>query len=235
MIAMVVGAWRRSSWKQGLVAGLCVSAGVAYTIAVDRIDLSTASVTAILAAVFAGGFVCGRLVIGAISVDAERVHAQNLALARRAEQADRAFEDAHPPHVECSDEEFAAIVQDELDALPAWIRQRIDSENLGITIADERPGEPRVLGLFHASGFGPTQMAGITLYRDPIVRLATDRASLHRQVHDTLLHELGHLYGMSEADLDRYTIGNNPVSGAHPVHERRHEPGGSATPTDRRP
>jgi predicted Zn-dependent protease with MMP-like domain len=228
MIAMVVGAWRRSSWKQGLVTGLCLSAGVAYAMAVDRIDLSTAATTGILAAVFAGSFGCGRLIIGAIGIDAERVHAQNLALAQRAQRADRAFEDAHPLHVECSDEEFATIVEEELDALPEWIRQRIDSENLGISIADERPGEPRVLGLFHASGFGSTQMAGITLYREPIVRLAADRASLRRQVHDTLLHEVGHLYGMSEADLDRYTIGNNPVSGAYPVHEKGRDPGGSS-------
>jgi predicted Zn-dependent protease with MMP-like domain len=227
MIAMVVGAWRRSSWRQGLVAGLCLSAGVAYTMAVDRIDLSTAAATGILAAVFAGSFVGGRLVIGAIGVDAERVHAQNAALARRAEQADRAFAAAHPLHVECSEEQFATIVQEELDALPEWIRRRMDSENLGITIAAERPGEPRVLGLFHTSGFGPAQMAGIILYREPILRLATDLASLRRQVRDTMLHEVGHLFGMSEADLDRYTIGNNPVSGAHPVHRKRGEPDGS--------
>jgi hypothetical protein len=46
-------------------------------------------------------------------------------------------------------------------------------------------------------------------------------------VHDTLLHEVGHLFGMSEADLDRYTIGNNPAPGAHQVPEQHRDTGGS--------
>jgi predicted Zn-dependent protease with MMP-like domain len=227
MIAMVVGAWRRSSWMQGVLAGIALSAGCAYALAVVGSDLSAASVTAILAAVFVGSFVAGRLVIGMMSVDAERVHAQNAALAQRARQADRAFEDAHPLRGEWSDDEFAAVVQDEWDGLPEWIRHRIESENVAITIADELPGEPRVLGLFRSSGYGSTHMSEITLYREPIVRLATDRPSLRRQVHDTLLHEVGHLFGMSEADLDRYTIGNNPAPGAHQVPEHHRETGGS--------
>jgi hypothetical protein len=41
---------------------------------------------------------------------------------------------------------------------------------------------------------------------------------LRRVVHDTLLHELGHLFGMTEGDLDGYTIGNNPRPDAQPVH-----------------
>jgi predicted Zn-dependent protease with MMP-like domain len=230
MIAVVIGAWRGSSWIQGVLVGMTLSAGFAYAMAVVGTDLSAASATAILAAVFAGSFVGGRLVIGMMSVDAERVHAQNAAVARRARQADRAFEDAHPLRGECSDDDFASIVQDEWNALPEWIRHRIESENVAITIADELPGEPRVLGLFRSSGYGSTHMSEITLYREPIVRLATDRASLRRQVHDTLLHEVGHLFGMSEADLDRYTIGNNPAPGAHQV-PQQHRETGESTPS----
>ena len=41
------------------------------------------------------------------------------------------------------------------------------------------------------------------------MRVSDDRAALHRQIHDTLLHELGHMFGMSETDLDHFTIRNN--------------------------
>ena len=53
----------------------------------------------------------------------------------------------------------------------------------------------------------------ITLYRLPINRVAVDRHHLRRAIHDTLLHELGHLFGMTETDLDHYSIGNNPAPG----------------------
>ena len=39
-------------------------------------------------------------------------------------------------------------------------------------------------------------------------------AYLDAQVADTLLHEVGHAFGMTEADLNRYSIGNQPVDGA---------------------
>ena len=61
-------------------------------------------------------------------------------------------------------------------------------------------------------------MNEITLYRLPIVRAAGNRTRLRRVIHDTLLHELGHLFGMTEGDLDGYTIGNHPRPDAQPVH-----------------
>jgi predicted Zn-dependent protease with MMP-like domain len=51
--------------------------------------------------------------------------------------------------------------------------------------------------------------------------VAANRQHLRQVVHDTMLHELGHLFGMTEQDLDRYTIGNNPLPDAQPVHPPR--------------
>ena len=55
------------------------------------------------------------------------------------------------------------------------------------------------------------------LYRRTIIAVAHDRANLRQVVHETILHELGHLFGMSEGDLDEYTIGNNPRPDAQSV------------------
>jgi predicted Zn-dependent protease with MMP-like domain len=135
--------------------------------------------------------------------------------------------------LECDEEALAALVEDELDALPAWLAAAIAAHNVAVTIDEEPPGEPHTLGLFRRGG-GTSE---ITIYRAPIVRLARDEKHLRRIVHDTVLHELGHLFGMTEGDLDRFTIGNNPLPGAQPVHPPR-RPGGTGiwrTGTDPEP
>ena len=117
-----------------------------------------------------------------------------------------------------SEDEFAAIAESELDALPPWIQDEIARRNVAIDIEDERPGSPRTLGLFRSRTQNRATFGEITLYRLPIVRAAGGPGNLRRVIHDTLLHELGHLFGMSEGDLDGYTIGNDPRPGAQPVH-----------------
>jgi predicted Zn-dependent protease with MMP-like domain len=113
---------------------------------------------------------------------------------------------------------FAAIVEAELDALPPWIQREIAGRNVAIDIEDERAGSPGTLGLYRSRTQNRATFSEITLYRLPIVRAARHRESLRRVIHDTLLHELGHLFGMTEGDLDGYTIGNNPRPGAERVH-----------------
>jgi predicted Zn-dependent protease with MMP-like domain len=119
---------------------------------------------------------------------------------------------------ECNEDEFAAIADAELDALPPWIKERIAAANVAIDVQDEREGEPRTLGLFRRSSFDGMQTAEITLYRLSILRAAGTRDRLRREIHDVILHELGHLFGMSESDLDEFSIGNHPRPGATPVH-----------------
>lgn len=116
-----------------------------------------------------------------------------------------------------SEDEFAALAERELDALPGWIKEAIAGHNVAISIEDQHPSEPRTLGVF-AQYSGASE---ITLYRLPISRAAGDRHHLRRVIHDTLLHELGHLFGMTETDLDQYSIGNNPRPDAQRVHGPR--------------
>src|SRR4051794_3720527 len=164
-----------------------------------------------------GGYGIARVFLGSVSADLEEVRAQNLWLQERAQRADDAFA-AHPISVAISDEEFATIVEVELAALPPWIGQAIRQRNVAITVEEERAGEPRVFGVYQSQTHGSDVMSEITLYRRPIMRVSGNRPALHRQIHDTLLHELGHMFGMSETDLDRFTIGNNPRPDAEPVH-----------------
>jgi predicted Zn-dependent protease with MMP-like domain len=138
---------------------------------------------------------------------------------------------ASPLPFECDPETFAEIVEREVAALPAWVQDAIRRTDTSIEIAEQREGEPFVLGLFSRRpvadlgrvGGGQTvdTLSAITLYRRPLIRAAGVPGRLAIQVRETLLHEVGHLLGMGEADLDRFTIGNNPVPGASVVRPRR--------------
>ncbi len=118
----------------------------------------------------------------------------------------------------CSEDELAELAEAELRALPDWITAEIERKNVAISIEDQRHGHPRTLGLYQSFGYGADRMREITLYRLPIIRAAGSRERMRQVVHETLLHELGHLFGMSERDLDEYTIGNDPRPDAQPVH-----------------
>jgi predicted Zn-dependent protease with MMP-like domain len=142
------------------------------------------------------------------------VHEQNAELEALSERQDELFR-ARRSRADSTEEEFARIVEDEIAALPPWLTTAISEANVAIDVQDELPGQPRTLGLYRRSGGG---MSEITLYRLPLLAASRGREGLRRAVHDTLLHELGHLFGMTERDLDEYTIGNNPRPGASPVH-----------------
>lgn len=143
--------------------------------------------------------------------DAAAIHASRVAAEEQSRAAGWRFAGDAP--FDCSEEEFAQIAERELVTLPEWLQAKIRDANVAFGIEEQRPGEPRVLGLYsRASG-----QSQITLYRVPIARAAGSHDRLQRQIHDTLLHELGHLFGMTEHDLDRYTIGNNPLPDAAPV------------------
>lgn len=222
VIRRLLTRYRRGNPLQSIWLGALLASPVWVNTLVYR-PTSSAGTLLLLGGSLAGGYVIARVFLGSVSADLEEVRAQNLWLQERAQRADAAFA-AHPISVAVSDEEFAAIVEAELAALPPWIGRAITQQNVAITVEEERAGEPRVFGVYQSQTRGSDVMSEITLYRRPIMRVSGDRAALHRQIHDTLLHELGHMFGMSETDLDHFTIGNNPRPDAEPVHPPPGEP-----------
>ena len=222
MVRPLLTRYRRGNPLQSIWLGGLLASPVWVNTLIYR-PSSSAGTLLLLAGSVVGGYVIARVFLGSVSADLEEVRAQNLWLQERAQRADQAFA-AHPISVAVSDEEFAAIVEVELAALPPWIGQAVSQQNVAITVEQERAGEPRVFGVYQSQRRGSDVMSEITLYRRPIMRVSGDRAALHRQIHDTLLHELGHMFGMSEIDLDHFTIGNNPRPDAEPVHPPPGEP-----------
>ena len=116
--------------------------------------------------------------------------------------------EGHPRPLEVSPEEFAAVVETELLALPAPDRARLETgarlESAELpAVSDLREDQfvlsPTILGLFRPGP--PGGRSDILLYRKNILRVVRDREELRREVRDTLLHELGHLAGETDAEL----------------------------------
>jgi predicted Zn-dependent protease with MMP-like domain len=122
-------------------------------------------------------------------------------------------------------EKFVKLVEESLDALPARFRKRMrnvsvlvedlpparrpqrDSRNAGDL--DSGDAEDLVLGVFEGvpttrkSVFdlpgGPDR---IVLYQNNIEAVCSNEAEVRREIYLTIVHELGHYFGMTEAQLE---------------------------------
>lgn len=110
-----------------------------------------------------------------------------------------------------TNEEFEAIVKETLNELPDEFRSQLD--NVELVIEDyplDKHGRPHMglLGLYH--GVPKTERIGvplmpdkISIYKEPILHLSVDREEIKKQIKKTVLHELGHHFGLSDEDLGR--------------------------------
>lgn len=105
--------------------------------------------------------------------------------------------------------EFERLVTDELDRLPDEMMNGI--ENVGF-VTQSRPddGSLRLLGLYtgvaltRRGQYGHLELPDrIVLYREPLLRISRDLDELRQNVHVTLVHEIGHYYGLDDAELKR--------------------------------
>ena len=112
-------------------------------------------------------------------------------------------------------EHFVKVVEEALDSLPQEFRSRI--RNVAVLIEDMPPNHPSpqsgqqrglLLGLFHGvpttkkSIFAlPTGPDYIVLYQKNIEAVCSSDAGVREQIRLTLIHELGHYFGMDESQL----------------------------------
>ena len=103
-----------------------------------------------------------------------------------------------------SRERFEEFVADAIDSIPAEFADRV--ENVAILIEDDSPSG-NLLGLYEGipitkrgyySGAMPDR---ITLFQDAISRTCRTEDDVRRQVHDTVVHEIGHYFGIDDARL----------------------------------
>ena len=114
--------------------------------------------------------------------------------------------------------DFRKILRQALDDLPPVFRKALD--NVAVVVEDRPPDwllddlgippDETLYGYYHGiplpdrsvslSGNLPDK---ISIYRGPLMEDFPDPAELRRQIRITLLHEIGHYFGMDEEDLSR--------------------------------
>ena len=114
-----------------------------------------------------------------------------------------------------SPEEFESLVARAIDRLPPEFGELLD--NVVVLVAEEADPqelaemgfdpEEELLGLYQGiplsereTGYSalPDQ---VTLYSGPLMRYCRDRLELVREIRDTLVHELGHHFGLSDEEM----------------------------------
>ncbi|HWE91414.1 MAG TPA: metallopeptidase family protein [Pseudonocardiaceae bacterium] len=108
--------------------------------------------------------------------------------------------------VEMTMARFEELVSDALDTIPA--RFAAAMSNVVVLVEDIHPDNPHLLGLYHGvsltnrtsyySGVLPDR---ITIYRRPILRLCRTEDDVVTQVRVTVLHEVGHHFGLDDETL----------------------------------
>lgn len=103
--------------------------------------------------------------------------------------------------VDCTAEEFDALVMHVLDSLPSPFAETLD--DVAVVCADDPP-EPHLYGLYEGPGYGGPVLpmpTVITIFQSTLCADAKDMDDLREQVRITVLHEIGHHLGMDEEGL----------------------------------
>jgi predicted Zn-dependent protease with MMP-like domain len=116
-----------------------------------------------------------------------------------------------------SERRFRELVAEALDDLPEEFAELLD--NVAVVVEDEPDPEvlaefdmdpaegDELLGLYQgipldARGFDYGGLPDrVVIYRGPILRITRSRREIVEQVRETVLHELGHHFGLQEEDL----------------------------------
>jgi len=119
--------------------------------------------------------------------------------------------------------EFERIVEEAVKALPEAFRGRI--ENVVIRVAespnrrqsrasDARGHEPALYGLYEgvprterSVDDDPRAPDRITIFKRAIERDHRSRPAMVKCIQETVLHELGHYFGLDDSQLDELGIG----------------------------
>ena len=113
--------------------------------------------------------------------------------------------------------EFESLVEEALEKLPQKFAGLL--ENVVIVVEDEPTGDDlevldsddpdsELLGLYRGIALThrthdmlPALPDQIAIFRGPILRVARSRADAVRQIRETVIHELGHYFGLHDHDM----------------------------------
>lgn len=142
--------------------------------------------------------------------------------AARAAQAAHALDgEAFPLPLDVPREEFDDLVHKAVAELPAPVKSKLeelpvlvqDLPTREMLVEEDPPLTPDLLGLFvgrhifaRSSAELPGAPGAIFLFRRNLLRMCADREELAHEVRITVQHEVGHLMGLDEDELDDWGL-----------------------------
>src|SRR6266480_3940741 len=103
-----------------------------------------------------------------------------------------------------TNEEFEKVVRQTIQSLPKEFLIQLD--NVEVVIEDYPPHNEPLLGLYR--GVPKTGRIGyfalpdkITIYKEPLLRISRDEEEAKENIKNTVLHEIGHHFGLSDEEL----------------------------------
>ena len=115
--------------------------------------------------------------------------------------------------------EFERLVEEALDSLPERFAALLDNV---VVVVEEEPhgsdldlldhddhdhGHGELLGIYRGTpltrrSYDSFRMPDqIAIFRGPILRVSRTRHDAHRQIRETVIHELGHYFGLSDEEM----------------------------------
>ena len=101
-------------------------------------------------------------------------------------------------------ERFESFVADALDSIPDEFAAQV--ENVAFLI-EEDSERGNLLGLYEGvpvtkrGSYAGAMPDRITIFKDPICRMCMTEDEVREQVRETVVHELGHYFGLGDARL----------------------------------
>jgi len=112
---------------------------------------------------------------------------------------------------------FEHLVKKALESLSDEFHRYL--ENVVVVIEEEPPDDmPDLLGLYEGvtlveRSLDDTNLPDhITLFKGPIVRACNTYDEIEGEVRITVLHEIGHFFGLEEVQLQKLEVQKNPGS-----------------------
>ena len=114
-------------------------------------------------------------------------------------------------------ERFTRLVEEALSEIPARFRDAM--RNVAVVVEDEPSQDllddmdmesgDTLFGLYHGtplterdSGYGNTLPDRISIYQLPIEEACEDEEDIRQCVAETVIHEFGHYFGLSEEEIE---------------------------------
>jgi len=102
---------------------------------------------------------------------------------------------------------FDEVVARALRSLPPELQAAV--RNVEIAVEEEHPDDPDLFGLYEGvplpdrGDWAGTMPDRIRIFRRPLVESFPDVRELEEEIRITVLHELGHYFGLDEDELDK--------------------------------